>query len=132
MRQQFGIYLPLFAINGLVFAASEEYYLRMPLRRSLFHALRLGGIVLLLFLATGIVRETLTFGTLFRDAGNILNSTGIRNLVHPGDASGLILTGKAPGAFICLGLVFALWNYMTNFKWINSSMNKQGQPPAIE
>lgn len=126
LRQQLGIYLPLLAINSLVFAVSEEYYLRLPLRLALFHALRIGGMVLMLFLATGIVREILTFGSVLRDAGIILNSTEVRHLSPTDNGTGLILVGKAPGAFICLGLVFGLWKYFTDNRRVNMSMNKQG------
>lgn len=132
LRQAVGIYLPLLAINSLVFAASEEYYLRLPLRESMLHALRTGAIVLMLFLAAALVREILAFGSLFRHATIVFNEPGIQELAHPDNASGLLLAGKAPGAFICLGLVFALWNYCSNARRATTFMNKQGHTAGIE
>lgn len=132
LRQQLGIYLPLLAINSLVFAVSEEHYLRLPVRESLFHALRIGGLVLSLFLATGIIRELLAYGSLFQDAPVIFNGSGMQHLVHHDTAAGLKLVGKAPGAFICLGLVFALWNYLTGARRPETSLNNQGYAAGIE
>lgn len=123
LRQQFGIYLPLLAVNSLVFAAAEEYYLRMPLRISLSHAVRTGAIVMALFVATGTVREILVPGGLFRHLDIV---------IHGGNDAGLVLAGKAPGAFICLGLVFALWNYFTGSKRAGLPINQQGRMAGIE
>jgi len=132
LRQQLGIYLPLLAINSLVFSVSEEYYLRMPLRQSLVHALRVGGVVLLLLIVTGIIREILTYGSLLHDAGLILTSTENTHPATSDNGTGLILIGKAPGGFFCLGLVFGLWNYLMGNKQSNMSEKKQGHAIAIE
>lgn len=131
LRQQLDIYLPLLAINGLVFAAAEEYYLALPLRKSLTHALRTGGLVLLLFLVTGAVRELLIHGSLFRDAGLIFTSTGL-DLKHHDTVFGLVLAGKAPGAFICLGLVIAAWNYVKGTTRITPGTSKLERASGIE
>jgi len=110
LREQFGIYLPLLACNSLVFAVSEECYLRLPLRQSLDHAVRTGLVVLLLFITTGTLRELLTFGSL----GVGMTWTG--SALHldprlPDTVTGLAITRAAPGAFLCVGLIIALWNY---------------------
>ena len=131
LRQQLGIYLPLLAINSLVFATSEEHYLALPLRKSLTHALRIGGLVLLLFLAVGSTRELLTHGSLFRDAGLGFSGIGI-NLKQYDNGSGLVLAGKAPGAFICLGLVVAVWNYAAGIRRATAGLSKQGRVAGIE
>lgn len=130
LRQEFGMYLPLLVVNSLVFAVVEEYYLRWPLRTTLSHALRTGGMLLLLFAATGAVREILATGGLFRDLGY---GTDFKvHLVHAGNAAGLSLAGKAPGAFICLGLVLAVWNYFKHGKRAGLSINQQRQVAGIE
>ena len=117
--------LPLLAVNSLVFAAAEEYYLRLPLRTTLSHALRTGAMMLVLFVATGSIREILTSGGLFRDLGIVMHGADIKLHLHAGAHTGLVLAGKAPGAFICLGLVFALWNYFTNSKRAGSSIYEE-------
>ena len=107
LGEQFGIYLPLLACNSLVFAVAEEYYLRLPLRLSLAHAMRTGVVMFLLFGTTGIFRELLTFGSL----GAGMTWTG--SAPHlPDIVTGLAITRAAPGAFLCLGLILALWNYL--------------------
>lgn len=132
LRQQLGVYLPLLAVNSLVFAATEEYYLALPLRKSLSHALRIAGLVMLLFLVMGGLRELLTHGSLFRDAGLIVNGSGILHPEQNHTDFGLVLAGKAPGAFICLGLVIAVWNYIAGTLRTASGMSKQGHATGIE
>ena len=107
LREQLGIYMTLLAYNSLVFAAAEEYYLRLPVRQSLLHAVRTGMVIFTLFLATGTVRELLSFGKL----GSGLGWSGADGFLHPVSATGLAITQAAPGAFICVGLLFGLWNY---------------------
>ncbi|OGT83382.1 MAG: hypothetical protein A3G96_05420 [Gammaproteobacteria bacterium RIFCSPLOWO2_12_FULL_52_10] len=110
LKEQFGIYLPLLACNSLVFAVSEECYLRLPLRQSLDHAVRTGLVVLLLFIATGTLRELLTFGSL--GAGMTWTGSELSLDLHlPDTVTGLAITRAAPGALICIGLIIALWNY---------------------
>ena len=107
LREQLGIYMTLLAFNSLVFAAAEEHYLRLSVRQSLLHAVRTGMVIFTVFLATGILRELLSFGKL----GSELEWSGAEGLLHPVGTMGLAITQAAPGALICVGLLFGLWNY---------------------
>lgn len=131
LRQQLGIYLPLLAINSLVFATAEEHYLTQPLRKSVPHALRIGGMVMVLFLAAAGVREFLAYGSLMGDAGLIFGGAGVHIKPHA-TIPGLVLAGKAPGAFICLGLVFAAWNYSIDKMRAVPATSKPGRADGIE
>lgn len=114
LRNQMGIYLPLLAFNSLVFAASEEYFLKNSAGKSLIHAIKYGLIILLIFIVAGIIRELLIYGSLFRDSGLIRSGTEISLvLVDYGRYSGFSILHVAPGAFICLGLIFGLLKYFT-------------------
>ena len=111
-RGQFGAYLPLLACNSLVYVLSEEYYLRLPIRQSLYHAARTGLMILLLFVTTGAFRELLSFGTLAAGinwSGPALDPVQLST----GNPTGLSIANTAPGALVCLGLIFALWNYLS-------------------
>ncbi|MBF8269897.1 MAG: electron transport complex subunit RsxE [Gammaproteobacteria bacterium] len=112
LREQFGVYLPLLACNSLVFSVAEEYYLRLPLRLSLQHAVRTGLVIFLLFVTTGTFRELLAFGSL--GTGMTWTGSALHLDPHlPDTVTGLAITRAAPGAFLCLGLLIALWNYCT-------------------
>ena len=112
LRGHFSVYLPLLACNSLVYVLSEEYYLRLPLRQSLYHAVRTGLVILLLFVTTGAFRELLSFGTLA--AGINWSEPELSlDLLSADNPTGLSIANAAPGALLCLGLIFALWNYLS-------------------
>lgn len=107
-----GVYLPLIAINSLVFARAEEFYLRNSVRSSLLNGLVTGFILFFLFLIIGTIREILSYGTLFRDSELIFRDLdAVINLVPVPEFSGLVILQGAPGALLTAGLVLAAWNY---------------------
>jgi electron transport complex protein RnfE len=87
-----GIYIPLLAMNCLILANAEENALQYGLKDVIAQTLISGlSIVGILFLV-GLIRDVMS-GLIFSD-------------------NGFILFEMAPGAFLVLGLIIALLNYL--------------------
>jgi len=87
-----GIYIPLLSMNCLILINAEENVLRNDLNDVMGQIVMLGlNIIGLLFLV-GLIRDVMT-GLIFSD-------------------NGFILFEMAPGAFLALGLIIALLNYL--------------------
>lgn len=95
-----GIYVPLLAMNCLILVNIEENVLRNGLKDIIAQTLMLGlSIVGILFLV-GLVREIMS-GLIFSN-------------------NGFILFEMAPGAFLVLGFIVAVVNYI-NIRMTESS-----------
>jgi len=87
-----GIYIPLLSMNCLILVNAEEYGLRHDIKKSITQSLVTGLSIWGVLLLTGIIRDIMS-GLLF----------GERNFV---------MIGMAPGAFLVLGFVMALIQYI--------------------
>ncbi len=107
----FGIYIPLIAVNSLLLARLEEYALRQNVTTVLLDSITSGiGIVFIITL-TGAFRELLAYGSLFSQADLLFGpALQDRALKFLGGGKGLGLVAMAPGAFIGLGLLIAALN----------------------
>jgi electron transport complex protein RnfE len=95
-----GIYVPLIVVNCLILGRMEAFASKNPLKDSLADAFGMGFGFTLALTTLGIIREFLGFGALF--GVKILGSS------YPG-----MLVMKLPtGAFITLGLIIALINFI--------------------
>ncbi len=91
-----GIYIPLLAMNCLILTNAEENAIEHGLKEVIAQTLMLGlSIVGILFLV-GLIRDVMS-GLIFSD-------------------NGFILFEMAPGAFLALGLIIALINYLNMSK----------------
>ena len=87
-----GIYVPLLSMNCLILTNADENALRHGFKDVIGQTLLLGvGIIGSLFLV-GLIREIMS-GSIFSE-------------------SGLLIFEMAPGAFLALGLIIALLNYL--------------------
>lgn len=104
-----GIYLPLIAMNGLVLFYLEAEALKYPPRLIIKPLVHISGLVFIISILVGAVREILSQGGIFLDVENIstYSSNGISLL--PG-AMNLSLFNTASGAFIITGCILALIN----------------------
>ncbi len=87
-----GIYLPLLAMNCLIIVNAETVVLKNGLKQTFSQSLMLGLCVWGIILLTGCIRDLLS-GSLFNE-------------------SSLILFAMTPGAFLVLGLLMALIQYI--------------------
>lgn len=111
---EMGIYMPLLALNSLVFACAEGTFLTSNLTDTTRYALRTGIVILLLFTGLGTLRELLGHGGLVMDIELIKAGSGIKlEILDPDSNNGLSLVSTPAGAFICCGLILAFWKYLT-------------------
>lgn len=113
LRESFAIYLPLLAINSLIYAISGDYFFKNSLKESLRQALITGTVFMILFSALGLFREVAGYGTLFRDTGMLaVDAVPFRTIRLFNGFSGISLIHASPGALICCGLMAALIKYI--------------------
>lgn len=104
LHKALGIFIPLIVVNCIILARAEAFASRKPLLRSTSDALGMGaGFTLALALISGI-REIIGNGTFL--GYPVLGP-------HYDPAIVMIL---APGAFLTMGLLIGLMNYLTRKK----------------
>lgn len=87
-----GIYIPLLAMNCLIMVNAEENALSNSLKEAIVQIVMLGLSIIGLLFLVGLIRDTLS-GSIFSE-------------------SGFIIFAMAPGAFLALGLIIAVLNYL--------------------
>jgi len=97
---EFGIYLPLIAFNGFLYALCEEHFLRQSLIKSLQTTLICGFVFFAFICLMGMIRELLVYGTFFRGFPSLQIS--ISNTYN-----GLNMFRQAPGALLVAGVLLA-------------------------
>ncbi len=98
-----GIYIPLIVVNCLILARAEAFANKNTVFDSMFDGIGMGlGFTLALTILGG-VREMLGSGSLF-------------DFKFIGDNDGILIFVLAPGAFITLGYLIALINYLSKKK----------------
>jgi electron transport complex protein RnfE len=98
LSQQLGIFIPLIVVNCIILGRAEAFASRNPVHLSIFDGLGIGMGYTISLTTVGILREALGAGTIF---GHSLFGAGFEPFTF---------MVKAPGAFICLGLLLALMN----------------------
>ncbi len=96
-----GIYVPLIVVNCIIMGRMEAFASKYPLHRSLSDAFGSGVGFTIGLIILGSVRELLGFGSVFG-----------YNLTW-GSFSPMVLMRLPAGAFITLGLLIALMNFIT-------------------
>jgi len=97
-----GIFVPLIVVNCIILGRAEAFASKNPVLPSLFDGLGIGiGYTISLFVLGGI-REIIGHGTLF----------GVSVMWSSFQPFGIML--KPPGAFLCLGLILALMNFISS------------------
>ena len=104
-----GIFLPLIAVNCIVFARAEVFASKNNLLDSIIDAVSVGlGFTIAMFMIASL-REIFGNGTWFRIALPLLNDNKIEAFI------------LAPGGFIVFGLLIAIINYISKGKAIKRS-----------
>jgi electron transport complex protein RnfE len=108
LYQQLGIFVPLIVVNCLILGRAEAFASRNPVLPSIADGLGMGLGFTLSLTFLGALREIVGHGTIF---GHALMWESFKPFA---------LMVKAPGAFICLGLILAgmnaynVWNARRN------------------
>jgi len=102
LHERLGIFIPLIVVNCIILGRAEAFASRSTVFMSIADALGMGaGFTLALTLISGI-RELLGGGTLL----------GIH--VLPAAYSPAVIMILPPGAFLTIGLLLGLFNYLSN------------------
>ena len=113
LYMKLGIFVPLIVVNCIILGRAEAFASKNTVLYSAIDGLGIGLGFTLSLTALGALRELLGSGTLFQV--NILGS-------HYQPFEFMI---KAPGAFVTLGLILFLMNWMTNRTKIKSAGGSQ-------
>ncbi len=108
-----GIFIPLIVTNCAIIGRAEAFAVKNPLDKSLLDALSMGlGFTIALMLLGGL-RELLGYGTLFANADIMFGEAASwLTMTLIDDYRGWLLAILPPGAFIGLGLLIALKNWI--------------------
>ena len=106
-----GLFVPLVAVNGLIFTRGLAVAFRQSVFTTLRDALVLSVSVVLMLSLLGALRECIAYGTLFAGSELLFGAAAKNWLWHPLPKHySFILAGMAPGALILLGILYALKN----------------------
>lgn len=122
-----GIFIPLIVTNCIVLARVEAFANKNPPLQSMFDGIFMGIGMLWTLALLGGLRELIGAGTLFSGIDMVIPGLQALQLL-PADYPGLLLAILPPGAFILLGCLIALKN------WIEARaaarQKKPGDSPA--
>lgn len=104
LDQALGIFIPLIVVNCLILGRAESFASKNQLVPSVTDALGMGVGFTLALVILGIVRELLGFGTVFSIA------------LMPEFFEPMSIMTMAPGAFLALGILMAIFNRMVYVK----------------
>jgi Na+-translocating ferredoxin:NAD+ oxidoreductase subunit E len=108
MYQILGLFIPLIVVNCIILGRAEAFASKNPILPSLADGLGMGLGFTLSLTFLGAVREIIGNGTLFGMS------------VMWGSYEPFSIMVKAPGAFLCLGVILGIMN------WISSIQKKHG------
>lgn len=110
-----GIFLPLIVTNCTIIGRAEAFASRYDPVRSLLDALATGFGFLVVLVLLGAMRELLGHGTLLTNAHFLFGEAARDWQITLGeDYGGFLLAILPPGAFMGLGLLVALRNWLCN------------------
>ncbi len=113
LSRTLGIFVPLIVTNCTILARAEAFASRQPPISALHDGLAQGIGFALVLIALGAGRELIGQGSVFADADLLLGpwAEGLTVQMMP-EGWGLLLAMLPPGAFIGLGLLVALRQYL--------------------
>ena len=104
LDQSLGIFIPLIVVNCLILGRAESFASKNGITASITDGLGMGIGFTLALVVLGIVRELMGFGTIF-------NLTLLPEAFEP-----MAIMTMAPGAFLALGILMAVFNKMVYSK----------------
>lgn len=126
-----GIFIPLIVTNCIIIGRAEAFASKNEPEHSALDGFMTGLGFLLVLVVLGGVREILANGTLFAQA-HLMFGEAARGmtLTFSDNFNGLLLAALPPGAFIGLGFLLALKNYIDQRLATKVATAKQTQPEA--
>ncbi len=105
LYEALGLFIPLIVVNCVVLARAEAFAAKNKVLPAIVDGVSMGLGFTIALAIIGFVREL--FG-----AGTILSGTSLEMMAMPKGYEPVNILILAPGAFIVLGLLFALFNYL--------------------
>ncbi len=109
LHQRIGLFVALIVTNCTLLGRAEAFASRNPVISATVDGLAMGTGFLLVLLVMGAIREVLGQGTLF---ANLDLLTGLPDMTIQIAETGFLLMILPPGAFLTLGCLIALKNYI--------------------
>jgi electron transport complex protein RnfE len=109
LHQRIGLFVALIVTNCTLLGRAEVFASRNPLLASMVDGITMGLGFLWVLLIMGAVREILGHGTLFHNFHLLF---GTKDLTLHFTDTGFLLMVLPPGAFLTLGCLIALKNYL--------------------
>jgi len=102
LHKVLGIFVPLIVVNCIILARAEAFASKNTILSSIFDAIGMGVGYTLALIVIGSIREVLGNGTIF--GADLLKHLGYQNF---------LIMIMPPGAFIVLGFMIGLLNFLT-------------------
>ncbi|MFO8014803.1 MAG: electron transport complex subunit RsxE [Phycisphaerae bacterium] len=122
VNEALGIFIPLIVVNCMILGRAEAFASRHGPAPSLMDGLGVGVGFLLALLAISFVREVVGAGTLWGYRLTPVTAGGV-TLVPQVEPVNVL--GMAPGAFLVIGLLFAL------FRWMGQRRREAARAEAV-
>jgi len=122
VTEALGIFIPLIVVNCIILGRAEAFASRHGPASSLMDGLGIGAGFLLALVAISLVREVVGAGTFwgYRLTPIVPGGVTVVPAVEP-----VTVVGMAPGAFLVIGLLFAL------FRWIGNRQREAARQAAV-
>ena len=128
-----GIFIPLIVTNCCIIGRAEAFASRQPIPKAFVDGLSMGLGFTLVLVTLGGLREILGKGTLFSQAHLMFGEFGQHmTLTLIDDYPGFLLAVLPPGAFIGLGLLIVLKNWLDSRRTEKTTAVTQDLGQAIE
>lgn len=115
LNKLLGIFVPLIAVNYIVFSRAESYGSKNALGNAFIDGLMVGLSFLIMLIIIGSIRELFGQGTLFVDMNLLFGANAKDWVIRPlGDDFRFRLLLIPPGALFVLGAIIALKNNISS------------------
>lgn len=100
-----GLFIPLIVVNCIILGRAEAFAAKNGSLASIFDGIGIGTGFSMALTLLGAVRELLGTGVVFRS-----DDFGLAGIALQGESYGMLIFVLAPGAFLVLGYLIALFN----------------------
>lgn len=131
--QILGIFIPLITTNCVILGRAEAFAAKNSVLRSSYDGLMMGIGFGLVLVVIGATRELLGTGMLFTNMHLLFGSIAEHwQVVVFNDYKGFLLAILPPGAFLVLGLLIALKNWIDQYYAQHIATKAQAPAPAVD
>ena len=126
LHKVLGIFIPLIVVNCIVLARVESFAAKNPPLPSMLDGFMMGSGLMLVLGLLGAIRELVGKGTILSGLDLVFGQSAHQFMWTSTDYHGLLLAVLPPGAFLGLGSLVAIRNWIE----INKAA-KKNEPPSL-